>query len=87
MNLFTLDFLGDPTKIYPFLPTVVDGVVLPKMPIEMLAEKNFNPVPYIIGINKQEFGWILPLFMGLHSLQARWTRNGHVTRVEVLPHS
>ncbi|XP_055269205.1 liver carboxylesterase-like [Moschus berezovskii] len=64
MNFFTLDFLGDPTKTYPFLPTVVDGVVLPKMPIEMLAEKNFNTVPYIVGINKQEFGWILPLFMG-----------------------
>ncbi|XP_043754453.1 liver carboxylesterase-like [Cervus elaphus] len=64
MNFFILDFLGDPTKTYPFLPTVVDGVVLPKMPMEMLAEKNFNPVPYIVGINKQEFGWILPLFMG-----------------------
>ena len=48
-------------QIYPFLPTVVDGVLLPKMPEEMLAEKNFNPVPYIVGINKQEFGWILPL--------------------------
>ncbi|KAJ1072844.1 hypothetical protein K5549_012070 [Capra hircus] len=46
---------------YPFLPTVVDGVVLPKMPKQMLAEKNFNTVPYIIGINKQEFGWIIPL--------------------------
>jgi hypothetical protein len=48
-------------QTYPFLPTVVDGVLLPKMPEEMLAEKNFNTVPYIVGINKQEFGWILPL--------------------------
>uniref|UniRef100_A0A4W2G3X3 Carboxylesterase 5A n=1 Tax=Bos indicus x Bos taurus TaxID=30522 RepID=A0A4W2G3X3_BOBOX len=64
MNFFTLNFLGDPTKTYPFLPTVVDGVLLPKMPEEMLAEKNFNTVPYIVGINKQEFGWILPLLMG-----------------------
>ena len=48
-------------QTYTFLPTVVDGVLLPKMPEEMLAEKNFNTVPYIIGINKQEFGWILPL--------------------------
>uniref|UniRef100_A0A452G5T4 Carboxylic ester hydrolase n=1 Tax=Capra hircus TaxID=9925 RepID=A0A452G5T4_CAPHI len=38
-------------QTYPFLPTVVDGV-------------NFNTVPYIIGINKQEFGWIIPLLMG-----------------------
>ena len=46
---------------YAFLPTVVDGVLLPKMPEEMLAEKNFSTVPYIVGINQQEFGWILPL--------------------------
>ena len=33
------------------------------MPEEILAEKNFNTVPYIVGINKQEFGWILPTMM------------------------
>ncbi|XP_030617445.1 liver carboxylesterase-like isoform X4 [Delphinapterus leucas] len=48
----------------PFLPTVLDGVLLPKMPEEILAEKNFHPVPYVVGINKQECGWILPMFMG-----------------------
>jgi carboxylesterase 1 len=40
---------------------MVDGVLLPKLPEEMLAEKNFNNVPYMVGINKQEFGWIIPL--------------------------
>lgn len=45
---------------HPFLTTVVDGVLLPKMPEEILAEKDFNTVPYIVGINKQEFGWLLP---------------------------
>nr|XP_020138443.1 liver carboxylesterase 1-like isoform X4 [Microcebus murinus] len=49
---------------HPFLPTVVDGVVLPKSPEEILAEKSFNTVPYIVGFNKQEFSWILPLLMG-----------------------
>uniref|UniRef100_A0A287AX14 Carboxylesterase 1 n=1 Tax=Sus scrofa TaxID=9823 RepID=A0A287AX14_PIG len=49
---------------HPFLPTVVDGVLLPKMPEEILAEKDFNTVPYIVGINKQEFGWLLPTMMG-----------------------
>ncbi|KAI4571833.1 hypothetical protein MJG53_013939 [Ovis ammon polii x Ovis aries] len=49
---------------HPFLPTMVDGVLLPKLPEEMLAEKNFNNVPYMVGINKQEFGWIIPLLMG-----------------------
>ncbi|XP_012498057.1 PREDICTED: liver carboxylesterase-like, partial [Propithecus coquereli] len=49
---------------HPFVPTVVDGVLLPKTPEEILAEKSFNTVPYIVGINKQEFGCILPMLMG-----------------------
>ncbi|XP_044617446.2 liver carboxylesterase 1-like isoform X4 [Equus asinus] len=49
---------------HPFLPTVVDGVLLPRMPEEILAEKKFNTVPYIVGINKQEFGWIIPMMLG-----------------------
>lgn len=44
---------------YQYLATVIDGVVLPKDPKEILAEKNFNTVPYIVGINKQEYGWLL----------------------------
>ncbi|XP_028640293.1 carboxylesterase 1C-like, partial [Grammomys surdaster] len=40
--------------------TVIDGVVLPKAPEEILAEKSFNTVSYIVGFNKQEFGWIIP---------------------------
>lgn len=44
-----------------FTPTVVDGVLLPKMPEEILAEKKFNTVPYLLGVNKQEFGWLLPM--------------------------
>ncbi|XP_051025304.1 carboxylesterase 1C-like, partial [Acomys russatus] len=47
-----------------FPSVVIDGVVLPKAPEEILAEKSFNTVPYIVGINKQEFGWILPTIMG-----------------------
>ncbi|KAM9756439.1 liver carboxylesterase-like isoform 3-T3 [Dama dama] len=64
MKFFTLDLHGDPRESHRFLPTMVDGMLLPKTPEEMLAEKNFNNVPYIVGINKQEFGWIIPLFMG-----------------------
>ncbi|XP_049720703.1 liver carboxylesterase 1-like [Elephas maximus indicus] len=45
---------------YPFLPILVDGMLLPKTPEEIMAEKKFNTVPYIVGINKQEFGWLLP---------------------------
>ncbi|XP_041505649.1 carboxylesterase 1E-like isoform X2 [Microtus oregoni] len=60
MNFLKLDLQEDTKEHYPFTPTVIDGVVLPKAPEEMLAEKNFNTVPYIVGINKQEFAWILP---------------------------
>ncbi|CAO2610552.1 Carboxylesterase 1D [Lemmus lemmus] len=61
LNLFKLDLLGNPKESYPFLPTMVDGVFLPKTPEEILAEKSFNTVPYMVGINKQEFGWIIPM--------------------------
>ena len=44
-----------------FVTSVLDGVVLPKDPKEILAEKSFNTVPYIVGFNKQEFGWIIPM--------------------------
>ncbi|XP_012860652.1 liver carboxylesterase 1 [Echinops telfairi] len=64
MKFFALDFLGDPRESWPLLPTVVDGVFLPHPLEEIIAEKKFNMVPYIIGINKQEFGWLLPIMMG-----------------------
>ncbi|XP_059118670.1 carboxylesterase 1E isoform X2 [Peromyscus eremicus] len=63
LNLFKLDLHGDSRESYPFVPTVIDGVLLPKTPEEILAEKSFNTVPYMVGINKQEFGWILPMMM------------------------
>ncbi|XP_023577523.1 liver carboxylesterase 1-like isoform X2 [Octodon degus] len=64
MNFFSVDLFGDPREGHSFMPTVADGVVLPKTPKEILEEKNFHTVPYIVGINKQEFGWIIPMIMG-----------------------
>ncbi|CAK6436599.1 unnamed protein product [Pipistrellus nathusii] len=64
MNFFTFDLHGDPKESHPFLTSVVDGVLLPKMPKKLLAEKQLNSVPYIVGINQQEFGWIIPMMMG-----------------------
>ncbi|XP_072488351.1 liver carboxylesterase 1-like isoform X1 [Notamacropus eugenii] len=63
MGLFGLDFLGDPLEKISFLHGVTDGVFFPKSPEELLAEKKFNHIPYIIGINNHEFGWILPTLM------------------------
>ncbi|ERE78153.1 liver carboxylesterase B-1-like protein [Cricetulus griseus] len=63
MNLSNFNALLNTKEDHAFVPTVLDGVLLPKAPEEILAEKNFNTVPYIVGINKQEFGWLLPTMM------------------------
>lgn len=42
------------------IPGVVDGVFLPRHPQELLASADFQPVPSIIGVNSDEFGWIIP---------------------------
>ncbi|OBS81779.1 hypothetical protein A6R68_24231, partial [Neotoma lepida] len=54
LNPFDLDENGDPKEDNTSLYTVIDGVLLPKTPEEILAEKSFNTVPYMVGINKQE---------------------------------
>nr|XP_048282686.1 carboxylesterase 1F-like isoform X2 [Myodes glareolus] len=74
MSLFKLDFQGDAKESNPFVPTVLDGVVLPEAPEEILAKKNFNTVPYIVGINKQEFGWLLPTMMGFPQTDVKWDK-------------
>lgn len=43
-----------------FISTSADGVFLPKSPRQLLSEKMINAVPYIIGVNNCEFGWLLP---------------------------
>ncbi|XP_031196982.1 pyrethroid hydrolase Ces2e [Mastomys coucha] len=50
-------------KVFKIIPAVVDGEFLPKHPQELLASKDFHPVPSIIGINNDEYGWILPTTM------------------------
>ncbi|XP_053458032.1 liver carboxylesterase 1-like isoform X2 [Nycticebus coucang] len=64
MNFFMIDLHGNSRETDLFMPTVVDGVLLPKSPEEILTEKKFNTIPYMVGINKQEFGWLLPTMMG-----------------------
>lgn len=64
---------------YPFLTTVIDGVLLPKAPEEILSEKNFSTVPYIVGINKQEFGWFIP------TVRKEWSHRLHPRTHHHLP--
>lgn len=43
-----------------FISSCVDGVFFPKSPRQLLSEKAMNAVPYIIGVNNCEFGWVIP---------------------------
>ncbi|XP_035971029.1 cocaine esterase isoform X2 [Halichoerus grypus] len=49
----------------PFMitPGVVDGTFLPRHPRELLASADFQPVPSIIGVNNDEYGWLIPSTM------------------------
>ncbi|XP_010637258.1 liver carboxylesterase 1 isoform X2 [Fukomys damarensis] len=49
--------------VFSVVTLVIDGVMLSRAPEEIQAAKNFSTVPYIVGINKQEFGWFLPLIL------------------------
>ncbi|XP_053305624.1 fatty acyl-CoA hydrolase precursor, medium chain-like [Spea bombifrons] len=42
------------------LPACVDGVFMPKPPEEILANKEGNNVPFMIGNNDHEFSWMIP---------------------------
>nr|XP_048287041.1 acylcarnitine hydrolase-like isoform X2 [Myodes glareolus] len=40
---------------------VTDGKFLPRHPQELLTSVDFHPVPSIIGVNNDEYGWLLPM--------------------------
>ncbi|XP_071423814.1 fatty acyl-CoA hydrolase precursor, medium chain-like [Pithys albifrons albifrons] len=46
-----------------FISACVDGVFFPKSPRQLLSEKSINAVPYIIGLNNCEYGWVIPMMM------------------------
>uniref|UniRef100_A0A452F9F4 Carboxylic ester hydrolase n=1 Tax=Capra hircus TaxID=9925 RepID=A0A452F9F4_CAPHI len=48
-------------KHFKTIPGLVDEIFLPKHPLELLASADFQPVPSIIGVNNDEYGWIIPL--------------------------
>ncbi|XP_066439894.1 fatty acyl-CoA hydrolase precursor, medium chain-like [Eleutherodactylus coqui] len=67
------------------LPLHVDGVFLPKTVEEMLADKEVNKVPIIIGMNNQEFGWISPSSLNLTGLMQGMTRETATSNLQNLP--
>ncbi|XP_059120187.1 liver carboxylesterase-like isoform X1 [Peromyscus eremicus] len=48
-------------QVFIMIPGVVDGMFLPRHPLELLASVDFQPVPSIIGIDSDECGWGIPL--------------------------
>ncbi|XP_021511021.1 acylcarnitine hydrolase-like isoform X2 [Meriones unguiculatus] len=62
------DLISDSSEMvstdFKVIPAVVDGVFLPRHPQELLASVDFHPVPSIIGVNNDEYGWNLPMYLG-----------------------
>nr|XP_048287092.1 liver carboxylesterase-like isoform X1 [Myodes glareolus] len=61
-------------QVFTMIPGVVDGTFLPRHPRELLASVDFRPVPSIIGVDSDECGWGIPLFMGLDPVIKNITR-------------
>ncbi|XP_071460192.1 cocaine esterase-like isoform X2 [Marmota flaviventris] len=57
------------TKPFKIIPAVVDGAFLPRHPQELLASADFQPVPSIIGVTNDEYGWIVPMILGPPEIQ------------------
>lgn len=49
-------------------PAVIDGEFLLKSTEELLAAKEFNTVPYLLGMNNHEYGWVVPVAMNFPNL-------------------
>ncbi|KAM5133466.1 cocaine esterase-like [Callospermophilus lateralis] len=57
------------TKAFKMIPAVVDGAFLPRHPQELLVSADFQPVPSIIGVTNDEYGWLLPMILGPPEIQ------------------
>ncbi|XP_052583806.1 acylcarnitine hydrolase-like isoform X5 [Peromyscus californicus insignis] len=53
----------DITKVFKIIPAVVDGEFFPRHPEELLVSADFRPVPSIIGVNNDEYGWDIPTYL------------------------
>ncbi|XP_059761198.1 cocaine esterase-like isoform X4 [Balaenoptera ricei] len=62
------------SKPLSIIPGLVDGIFLPKHPQELLASADLHPVPSIIGVNNDEFSWILPSVMNNSDTQKEMDR-------------
>ncbi|KAB1273075.1 Cocaine esterase [Camelus dromedarius] len=61
-------------KAFKIIPGLVDGIFLPRHPQELLASADFQPVPSIIGVNNDEYGWIIPSDLIKYGTQTEMNR-------------
>ncbi|XP_045746926.1 cocaine esterase [Mirounga angustirostris] len=59
---------------FTITPGVVDGTFLPGHPQELLASADFQPVPSIIGVNNDEYSWLIPSTMKISDTQKEMDR-------------
>ncbi|XP_014748079.1 PREDICTED: fatty acyl-CoA hydrolase precursor, medium chain-like [Sturnus vulgaris] len=71
------------SKEVSFLPLVLDGVFLNKPPEEILAAKEFNAVPFMIGVTNNEFGWNIRSTSKMKSLREIGDRKSIASTAEV----
>ncbi|XP_073469289.1 fatty acyl-CoA hydrolase precursor, medium chain-like isoform X1 [Aquarana catesbeiana] len=67
------------------LPACVDGFFLPKPAEEILANKEGNQVPFLLGVCNQEFGWILPLLIRVSEIREGMDRESVWRTLSKLP--
>ncbi|CAN2389328.1 carboxylic ester hydrolase activity [Pristimantis euphronides] len=67
------------------LPVRVNTAFLPKPVEKMLANKEINKVPFIIGMNNHEFGWIAPMLFNVSGITEGMTREAAILALKNLP--
>ncbi|XP_076988784.1 carboxylesterase 3 [Tamandua tetradactyla] len=77
-------FTEESPKKISIMPYTVDGTFFPKTPEELLRERRFNSVPFLLGVNNHEFGWIIPKLWRILDLLERIRREDTVLLQQLL---
>ncbi|XP_062033087.1 carboxylesterase 3 isoform X1 [Lepus europaeus] len=73
-----------PTKASNFFYATYtsDGAFFPKSPQELLEDRQFHPVPFLLGFNNHEFGWLIPRAWGFLDKMERMSREDLLAHVK-----